>query len=257
MRCFLILILLCVSLGSFSQQRSFYGRVLDHRLNGIPFAVVEAKDRHEGVYTDENGIFSFRANSDTIKTLVFSCMGYDTKEVDVAEMPRDSIIIALKQKVNQLKEVQIVPGKDQLRTLGRKKPKHIGDCYRSYGAETAIFLKPESNKSGFLKDILVFITNEGAYNTKFRMHVYEWDSISNLPGRELTDSNLIMQASHGNEWVKADVSSKVIPCRWWDLYFHRVDLGAGQYPGKPQVEQAQRGDKLQRPGAGTYHGLWL
>lgn len=207
-----MLLSVLVSVNGFSQTRTFYGRVLDHRMNGIPFAVIEAKDRHEGVYTNEWGVFAFTANSDTVKTLVFSCMGYETKEIPVADFPNDSLIIALKQKVAQLKEYQITAdkGEGKERILGRKKPKKVGDCYRYYGSETAIFLQPGKGKDGFLKDLYVFITNEGAYNTKFRMHVYEYDSLTQMPGEELTDSNLIMQASHGNEWVKADVSIKGI-----------------------------------------------
>ena len=201
------------SCAAFAQSRIFYGRVVDNNNAGVPFAVVEAKGRNEGVYCNEQGVFAFRGNADSVKTLGIYCMGYERKEIATEILPLDSIIIQLKPKIASLKEVVIKPHNDKERILG-KSPKSLtytGDCYRFYGSETAILLKTEPKQEGILKDVYVFITNDGDYTTKFRVHVYAWDSGAMLPGQEITDSNVIAAAKSGNTWVKVGLANKNIP----------------------------------------------
>lgn len=198
-----------------AQDRLFYGRVIDNHKKGIPFAVVEAKGRNEGVYCNDDGVFTFRGNADSIKTLAFFCLGFQQKEITTEILALDSIIIELQPKVATLKEVAIKGKKGKAREgiLGknRKKLNYDGDCYRYYGSETAILLKDNKQKDGILKDVYVFITNDGDYTTKFRVHVYEWDENTKLPARELTDSSIVVMATSGNTWVKADLSARRIP----------------------------------------------
>lgn len=211
MRYLLLLALFC-STGSIAQTRVFKGRVVDKDKNGVPFAVVEAKGMHAGVYCDENGAFAFTGNADSIKTLVISCLGFEKKEMTTEIFPLDSVLIELKTKVSALKEVEITLNKGKLTTgyLGksRKHMSYIGDCYRFYGSETAIKLRANPEKNGMLKEVYVYITDDGRYDTKFRVHIYKWDD---LPTTEITDSNVIVQAEEGNSWVKVDLSKKKIP----------------------------------------------
>lgn len=184
------------------------GRVVDKEKRGIPFAVVEAKDMNQGVYCDDNGVFAFTGNADQIKTLVIFCLGYEKKEISTEILPLDSIIVELNTKVATLKAVSIKAKKgtptEGVLGKSRRQLEYAGDCYRYYGSETAIRLKADTAHNGILKAVYVYITDEGDWQTKFRVHLYEWDS---LPQKELTDTSLVVQASSGNSWVKVDVSS--------------------------------------------------
>jgi exosome complex RNA-binding protein Csl4 len=71
--CLTMFILLPV-LG-YSQEKTVYGRVTDVNKQSIPFCVVQLKGRNEGVYSDDKGNFSIKVNSDSVKTLIFYCMG--------------------------------------------------------------------------------------------------------------------------------------------------------------------------------------
>ena len=215
----LLLISLLYFLNSFSQEKHFFGKVTDKdKKTGIPFCVVKAKDRNEGVYTDENGRFSFTSNTDSVKSFIFYSLGYLGREVATTEFPNDSINVELKKEYTNLKEVVVVAdGKVRHKILGRRKARHVSDCYQKYGEEDAVFLHADHLNNGFLKEIFVYITNEGIPDTKFRVHVYEKDPVTNMPARELTDSNLIVHANKGNEWVKADLSNK------------RIAIGAGVF----------------------------
>ncbi len=212
MKYFLLLLITFVSLNSFSQERHFFGKVVDKdKKTGIPFCVVKAKDRNEGVYTDENGRFSFTSNTDSVKAFIFYSLGYGRREVACAEFPNDSITVELQKEYTNLKEVVVVPDGKRRKILGKKKARHMSDCYQKYGEENAVFLRADHLNNGYLKELFVYITDEGIPDTKFRMHVYEKDPVTNMPGTELTDSNLIVHANRGNEWVKADLGNKRIP----------------------------------------------
>ena len=212
MRLFILFITLLVSVAAQAQSRVFAGRVVDKNRNGIPFAVVEIKDRNQGVYCDENGVFSFTGNVAEMQTLLFFCLGYEKKELAVTTLPADSIIVELRSQTTSLREVAITgrKGKTATGTLGksRKQLHPDGHCYRYYGSETAILLPADTTHDGVLKEVFVYITDEGDWKTKFRIHVYEWDT---LPGRELTDSSVVVQATKGNSWVRADVAALRIP----------------------------------------------
>ena len=59
--------------------------------------------------------------------------------------------------------------------------------------------------------MFIYITNDGVPETKFRVHVYDIDSSGRYPGADITDSNVVLHANTGNEWVSVDLSSKRIP----------------------------------------------
>lgn len=212
MRIVLSLLVLLTSMQAVA-QRAFYGRITDKEGQPIPFAVVQVKDRNEGAYTNENGQFALIVNTDSAQALIFYCMGYEKREMQLAGIPRDSVHIQLGRTSNTLRTVTIKEkaGKSKKRVLGRKRMKHLSDCYEKYGDEDVVFLKTDGKRRGTLKEIRVFITAEGAPDSKFRIHVYEKDPATNMPGTEITDSNLILHGTKGNEWVRADVSSRHIP----------------------------------------------
>ncbi len=196
-----------------AQTVHFYGKVLDDKGAGIPFATVGIKDKNQGVYCDELGNFSFSAPLDSIKGIVFHCVGYKEKVVEVSSKPTDPIIVKLERNEVILGGVLVKGEKNAKYRVGYlgKKTKHYGDCYYRSGDEIAIFLPPQNRNKGFVKEVYVYITNEGIFTNKFRVHIYEIDTTRNSPGRDISDGNIIVAAIKGNEWVKVDVSEKNIP----------------------------------------------
>ena len=213
---FAFLVIACLfTIPSFSQEKTFTGKVIDKdSKEGVPFCVVKVKDRNEGAYSDETGKFSFTSYSaDSVKAFQFYCLGFGKLEVPTGSFSGDNTIIELKKEIATLNEVVFTgeTGNVKKRTLGKRKMKYFGDCYQKYGEEIAVFLPANKLYHGYLKDVFVYITDEGVPTTKFRIHVYEKDPVTNLPAKELTDSNLIVHAINGSEWVKASLHSKRIP----------------------------------------------
>lgn len=214
-----------ITINSFSQSRKFYGKVVDVNKKGIPFVLVQLKDKNQGFYCNENGGFAFNLNMDTVKTIVFYCIGYKKHEINVAALSKDSIVIELEEENVNLKEVIVTDKGDKKRIrhgiLGKKNINNKvqgerGAAYGSLGYEDAIFLKADSNRNGVFEKIFVYVTDEGMPTSKFRVHVYNQDNIdpkTTMPGEDIIDSNVIVQANKGNEWVKVDLSSRRIPIK--------------------------------------------
>lgn len=241
MKYLLSLTFLLFVLQSAAQQRVFKGRVVDDKKQGIPYAIIEAKEQHQGVYTDENGYFAFTADAAMVRTLAVFCMGYEEQELLTANLPQDSLLIQLKQRATTLKTVQIKSHKGKRRTTvlgkGRRALKYDGDMYRMYGAETAIKLKADTGQyEATLKEVYVYVADEGEPTTRFRVKVYEWGE---LPEREITDSNVIVHATKGGKWVKVDLSNKYIPVG--DGLFVGVEWIAG-FGNKEVGLQSEKGD---------------
>lgn len=218
------------------------GRVTDKGNRGIPFAVITVKGQNMGIYTDEHGAFAFTGDPGNVRTLVVSCMGYAPKEVNTDILPADSVVIVLEQQAARLREVSIVgkKGKTRRGTLGRprKKLDHDGDCYRRYGSETAILLDADTAHDGILDAVYVYITGEGEPQTKFRIHVYEK---AELPGNEITDSNVVVQARKGNSWVRVDLAARRIPVN--EGLFISVEWVAG-YGNNQQALQSEKNPEV-------------
>lgn len=205
-----LLAVLCAQ--AFAQERTITGKVVDNEMRGVPFCMVKAKDRNAGTYCDENGVFTLTINADSIPTLIFYCLGFERKEIATSDIPREAITVDLKKTDMSLNTVVITETKKKPKTglIGKKGVTHRGDCYQRYGDEDAVFLKADSAHDGVLKEVYVYITDEGIPDSKFRIHVYAKDPVTNLPAEELTGTNLIVSGSRGNEWVKADLSNNNI-----------------------------------------------
>lgn len=244
MRQLLIALLFFLSTISHAQNRVFMGRVTDRQNHPVPFAVIEAKGLGTGVYTDEQGVFAFWGDAMRIQTLVVSCLGFATKEINTDILPADSVMIILEPKATKLKEVTITGrnGKELTGILGksRKKLHADGDCYRMYGSETAIRLDGDRSRDGILESVYVYITGEGDPKTKFRIHVYEY---GDKPNNEITDSNVIVQARKGNTWVKVDLSAKRIPVN--EGLFISVEWVSG-YGNSQQVLQSEKNPEVDK-----------
>src|SRR4051812_42425057 len=124
--CTTICLLLCLYCDA--QERTITGKVVDQEMKGIPFCVVKAKDQNIGTYCDENGQFTLSVNTDTVKAFIFSCLGFERKEI-ASDMLRNSpVTVDLKKSVATLNTVVIHDkGKPHNGTLGHKGTKHMSD----------------------------------------------------------------------------------------------------------------------------------
>jgi hypothetical protein len=100
---FLFALLFC-SLGIFSQAKTIKGTVLDVSGYGLPGVNVVVKGTTTGTMTDVEGGFSFDVETGA-KTLVFSSIGYKTKEIEIGE--KTNFKVTLEEDAVGLDEVVV------------------------------------------------------------------------------------------------------------------------------------------------------
>jgi len=203
------------SISLFAQEHTIYGKVVDNNNNAIPNVVIEAKETYEGISCDTDGIFYFTVNSDSVNTLVFSCLGYIEKELSTKKILTDTIIVVLQKGYSVLDDVVIKDKrkKNKKGTLGKKKLKYNGGSYQVWGNEMAIYLGANPDRQGILDQVFIYITNEGIPGDKFRLHIYDKDSVNFFPQYDISGSEIIMHADTGNEWISVDLSQRRIPIK--------------------------------------------
>jgi len=109
MKKFITIIVLCISVLSFSQTK-VSGMVLDTNNEPIPFANVYFKNSSEGLITNENGRFYLESNK-SYDILVVSFIGYETKEIKLNKSVTYNLEVKLSEGGVQLREVVLVSGK--------------------------------------------------------------------------------------------------------------------------------------------------
>jgi hypothetical protein len=101
-----LIVILTLLLFKTTLAQGVYGTLTDSATGDvIPFANILIKGTLEGKQTDENGTFSIHAWNYPV-TLVFTCIGYRTKEVVVTQ-PNKVIKASLSPSVQMLNEVVI------------------------------------------------------------------------------------------------------------------------------------------------------
>ncbi|MBR2649317.1 MAG: hypothetical protein IKD55_10785 [Sediminibacterium sp.] len=71
------------------------------------------------------------------------------------------------------------------------------------------FYPNETGKEGWLSSIEFYASSVKQPDAKLRIHWYEWDELKKEPGKDITDTNIIV-AVHKNGWNKIDIPEKRI-----------------------------------------------
>ncbi len=217
-RILLLIIFLSVLLSdvAYSQVFTLYGRIVDEHKKGIHGCGVEDTLNHDGVLTDAHGYFSIPFLPDSTKALKFYGLGYQSKIIPTDELIRyknDTLVLALTAENYNLNAVKVTGKKEKMkqRVLGVKRQKQVGHYYGDFGDEFAICLQADpDNREGYLKEVFIYITDDGAPASNFKVNVYKKDTAKLAPGVNLT-GGIIAHGTKGNEWIRIDVSDKRIP----------------------------------------------
>lgn len=101
----LLLLLMVLSLNTFSQDRTITGRVTDENGEGLPGANVLIKGTNIGTVTDVGGNYALSIPADAT-ILVFSFVGYTTEETGISG--RAVIDLSLSPDITTLNEIVVV-----------------------------------------------------------------------------------------------------------------------------------------------------
>lgn len=109
MKYFYLFSILILSTSVFSQTK-VSGVIKDDTGYPVSFANVIFKNSQEGTISDENGRFYLESNK-TYKSVVFSFIGFTTKEVDLATHTSYNMEVVMEESADALDEVVVYTGK--------------------------------------------------------------------------------------------------------------------------------------------------
>jgi len=191
-----------------SQVVTYRGLVVDDSGIAIPNVLITTQVSANRVNSDYEGRFTITLPRDSLRSLFFSRLGFNRKEVRLRDL-------------SSFTKVTLHPANmelDNVVVTAAKKHEHKGmvGCRHSVvnrtvlnaGFEEGVFLKPK-HRNAFLKDVYVYIEDFENSNPQasFRVHVYEDDS---LPGKEITTKEHISHGEYGGGWVRVDLSQEYI-----------------------------------------------
>ena len=110
MFCFALIFLLFLPFELFSQETTAVGRVLDKQ-NGMPLSAVNVyfKNTTIGTTSNEEGYFLLRSWNEE-RTLIFSSIGYKTKEIRLKPRHPQYFDILLEEENTLLEDILVLPG---------------------------------------------------------------------------------------------------------------------------------------------------
>ena len=213
-----VIFFLVVPLSLFSQPFKSSGIVTDNVKKPIVAATISVPAKNIFYPTDENGKFSIQsleiAPSDTI---YFSCIGFTTIKLLAGKLNGSGLLIPLEPKTNQLTEVTITASKPALLHVGSKRRSTGIGMASLPGQERAMFMEGSAKAIGLINSVSFFLREnsrlsigrsiKGDVSAPFRVRIFERDSITGKPGRELIKDIILTTASEKDAWHKVDLSA--------------------------------------------------
>jgi hypothetical protein len=178
--------------------------------NGMPleYAGVQLKKSGKGGITDRNGNFSFQIKkSELIDSIEISSLGFEKENYLASGFIEGSEhVVYLKLKVEKLQTAIIKASDFKLKSLGNHSVFSFGSIYiDTQGQQTALLIKNKKGKKGIISSVSFYLSNKGNFQSPFRVRIYEIDSASGKPGKDLLKEMIIAKPKEDG-WFKVKVS---------------------------------------------------
>ena len=177
-----ILIFIFYSTSIFSQQLSF--TVIsskDHM--PVPYATIQLLNRQGAVIASEKGEFSFQfISTDSIE---ISSVGYRKLRVPVKELKK---VIELSPQIGKMKPVKVYSKESSIRILlGSQRKSSKQDEVWGAGMKVEFAQRielPDTSNEYHLRKLIIPVESNNCFSP-FLIHIYLYDSLTDLPGEEL------------------------------------------------------------------------
>jgi len=171
------------------EKFELYGYVFESdSITPVSYATISLKKGQTGVIADNNGLFELEISEDFFNdTLHISSMGYEPVNIPVINV-RNKVPVHfyLKKKLYEIKPVFIEPESYRLVKVGNHKNRPSGSLYMdTHGQQVALFVNIEQNSNATIKTLWYYLSDEGNTDAPFRVRVYEIDTVTKKPGKDI------------------------------------------------------------------------
>ncbi len=200
-----VLIVFIVFIFQINTNAQIVGKILSNKTpQKVEFASVFLKNNLERGFADENGLFYLdTTNLSLDDSLMFSAIGYETKEVRIKDFIREKVVV-MQEKTYVLPEFQLWSGKTKTLIFGNKVKNIDGKAYLSAGFQQAIKISTKGSNAKILS-VNYYIDSIVTEGAKFRAILYSVDS-NGLPDRELLHKSIIIEPKEQRCYTKIDLS---------------------------------------------------
>lgn len=192
---FLLALLLLLSSQVFSQN--IHGVVTDANTGKpLPYAIIIYQHQKNFLYTDSAGRFSLSKDSLPVDdSLRIQYLGYAGLIISNSTLKEENIF-SLTSVTTTLAPVTVSNCR-RIKNIVLNKRTGVMKTYLGPGPETKIIIAGRylnnKNKPGYIKQISFYDeTFTGSVNVPVRLHWYEWNEQKKMPGKELTDTGIII-----------------------------------------------------------------
>ncbi|MGN6618467.1 MAG: carboxypeptidase-like regulatory domain-containing protein [Ilyomonas sp.] len=203
----LLFLLLLFSIPVFSQN--IHGVVTDSVTHqALPYATVFYNQKKRFLYTDSAGRFTIPRDSLIHNdSLYVQFLGYKQLSVPVVQLKEENVLRMIPQ--TETLEPVTVTNCRKLKNYILNKHAGIAKNYMGPGPETKIIIAgryvAKKQRRGYVKQIRFYDeTFNGTVVVPVRLRWYEWNAAQQLPGKELTNKNIIVY-TYKKGWNSFDI----------------------------------------------------
>lgn len=224
--------------------------ILDSATNEvIPFVSISCTEA--GFFTMSNEKGEWRIpDSITCKTILVSCSGYKTIEISFLTK-----IIKLSPLVIQLNDVQIGGEKENAAVNNIQKLNcSYGFNPEKFSTTYGAFLANPVNKRGWVSELSFHVSSihKPDLDVPVRIRFFEWNEKTQLPGEEISTTNLILKPSKkGWNKINLEQAYQDLPASGIVVAFELLSAGPSHYHEYTYRDQ----NKNRR--TGKYYGWYL
>jgi hypothetical protein len=203
-----------------SAQNVIEGRLVKSQGNTpIAYANIGILNTSIGTISNANGSFSLRVPEEHLDdSVLFSALGFEKRSFHARSLlDQKDVTVQLAEQVVVLRDV-IVSGIKTVRQTAEFGNRHwdAGSIYTdsvAAGSAMALLIEnkypaynPDISPPYYLGKVKLRISKNTLDEFKIRVRVYEYDSLTGLPGRDLFHESLIITSNISKGWLEADLA---------------------------------------------------
>lgn len=205
----LFFLFFCISTVQ-SQKILLKGSVIDSETKQpVAYANISFLKSNKGISSNEDGTFSLEIDKELLKDKVhISCLNYKDTIVKAFDLQNKNLKMQSKNEV--LSEVVISKEVDKELIVGKIKRRKvktslIGTAKIPWVVARYFEYKVEYEKTPFIKEIKIYLSNIKKRKSKFRVRLFLKNSVSNLPKKDLLKKSLIVSVEKREKYVELDL----------------------------------------------------
>jgi hypothetical protein len=186
--------------------------IIKHGGSPLPYSTIGIRKTTLGTVSDAEGKFKLNIPKALFnEILTVSYVGYEDKNISILDIDNATeLIVELNENITELKEV-VVSAKPLKKTkrlvLGQEKAGNKFGWVQGTGAgaEAARLMKL-LNKKILLKTVSIYVDNPKEEKFTLLVNIYEQDTVTKLPGRQLLKKIMIVNSTVKQGWLDVDLN---------------------------------------------------